>query len=123
MNVSPKQIIGLTEHVGVRSTAKKRGKRVLARIDTGAVMSSIDVSLAASLGLGPIKRMKKVKNANGVTERAVVDCVFVIKGHEQVTEVTLADRKHLKYRILIGQNILQKTDLIINPRKQARKKT
>lgn len=110
-------IIGLVEKVTIIGNEGKY-KSVAARIDTGAVISSVDAKLAAEMSLGPIMKTKKVKNANGVAVRPIVKCKFKIKGEEYITEVTIADRKRLKYRILIGQNLLKKTKLYINPRKK-----
>jgi len=120
MRLPPSKYIGFVENLILKGDKKQ--KKVLSRIDSGAVISSIDTKLAAELGLGPIIRTKKVKNANGMTQRPVMNCKFVIKGKEYETEVTIADRKHLTYRVLIGQNLLKKTDLYINPRKSIPKK-
>ena len=116
MEISNSKFIGLVERVTV--VGKTKSKTVLARIDTGAVISSIDIKLAAELGLGPVLRTKKVKNANGIVERPLVKCKFKLKNENYNSEVTLADRKILKYSVLIGQNILKKTKLYINPRKK-----
>jgi hypothetical protein len=115
MELKKNNIIGLTEKVIIIG---KRGnsKTIVARIDTGAVISSLDVNLAKELDLGPILKTKKVKSANGVTERPIVKCWFSIKNNKYLTPVTLADRKNLKYKALIGQNLLKKTKLYINPR-------
>ena len=116
MEISKSKFIGLLEKVTIID--KKKSKTVLARIDTGAVISSIDIRLAAELGLGPVTKTKKVKNANGIVERPVINCNFILKKEKYSSEVTLADRKILKYSVLIGQNILKKTKLYINPRKK-----
>ena len=116
MAIEKNNTIGLTERITLLGNNNKE-KALIARIDTGAVISSIDMKLAAELELGPVKKTKRVKNANGVSERPVVSCGFVINDKEYTMDVTLADRKHLKYRVLIGQNILKKTNLYINPRK------
>lgn len=115
MTIKKKDMIGLTERITLVGNSGKT-KTLIARIDTGAVISSLDLKLAAELELGPVKKTKKVKNANGITERPVVDCTFVLNDKSYKMDVTLADRKHLKYRVLIGQNILKKTKLYINPR-------
>jgi len=115
MKIDKKDIIGLSERITVLSSKKQ--KTLLARIDTGAIISSVDAKLALELGLGPIKKTRRVKNANGIRTRPVVKCSFKIRGKKYTTDVTLADRKNLKFRVLIGQNILKKTKLMIDPRK------
>ncbi len=115
MALTKANTIGLTQKMTVLGN-KNKSKVVVARIDTGAVISSIDLKLAAELGLGPVVRTKKVKNANGMTERPIVYCKFKIKGKTYRAEVTLADRHNLKFRALIGQNLLKKTNFYINPR-------
>jgi len=116
MDIPRSRMIGFSEKFLIHGEKDNKDKEVLCRIDTGAVMSSMDIKLAESLGLGPAVRTKKVKNANGITQRPVVRCIFEIKGKKYKVDVTLADRRHLKYRVLIGQNLLIKTNLYINPR-------
>jgi hypothetical protein len=106
-----KTVIGLVEPVTVTGPSGKK-KEVLARIDSGATKSSIDVKLAAELSLGPILKAKIVKSATGKSIRAVVQAKIVVADHEFTTEFTIADRTEMKYGVLIGQNILSKGFLI-----------
>jgi hypothetical protein len=121
MELSKSEIIGLSEKV--KLIGKDKSKVVLARIDTGAKISSIDYRIAAELKLGPVTKTKKVKNANGITERPVVKCCFELKGEKYKTDVTLANRDILQFSVLIGQNLLKKTKLYINPRKKTSTKS
>ncbi len=104
-----KTLIGLTEEVRIIG---ERSKRVVARIDTGATRSSIDVGLAHELGLGPEVRTVKIKSATGSSVRGVVKAKIIIAGRKIKASFTLADRKHMKYRVLVGQNILKRGFLI-----------
>ena len=108
-----KTIIGLTEKVIVIG---KKKRKLTARIDTGATISSIDAKLAAGLSLGPIVRTKMVKSAHGSRSRPVVIVKIKIKNKTLESEFTIADRKHMKYAVLIGQNIL-KEGFLIDPTK------
>lgn len=110
MNTKDKTIIGLTEKVLIKGP--KGNKHVTARIDTGATKSSIDSKLAKRLGFGPVERTIRVKSADGSSIRPVVK--IRIKIHKRVLNVrfTLADRTHMKYKVLIGQNILSRRFLI-----------
>lgn len=105
-----KTIIGLIEPVIV--VGAKSQKEVLARIDTGATKSSIDIKLAAELSLGPILKTKMVRSATGSGLRPVVQAKIILAGKEIKREFTLADRGNLKYRVLIGQNVLNEGFLI-----------
>lgn len=112
-----KTVIGLTEPVIVVGP-KGDKKEVIARIDTGATKSSIDVKLAADLSLGPITKAKLIRSASGAGLRAVVDAKILLADKELKTEFTLADRSHMKFPVLIGQNIL-KDGFLIDPSKEA----
>jgi hypothetical protein len=105
-----KIIIGLTEHVKLNGTDDN--EELIARIDTGATKSSIDLTLASKLKLGPIIKSKMVKSAHGNRLRPVVEAEIEIKGKKILSEFTLADRDHMKYKILVGQNILKEGFLI-----------
>ena len=107
-------LIGLAEKVSVEFA---RGiKTVAAKIDTGATKSSIDTNLAAELKLGPVIKSKIVKSAHGSKLRPIIEATIHLAGKKIKSEFTLADRAHMKYRILIGQNIL-KDGFLIDPRK------
>jgi hypothetical protein len=106
-----KTVIGLVEPVIVTGPTGKK-KEVLARIDSGATKSSVDVKLAAELSLGPILKAKMVKSATGKSLRAIVQANIVVADKEFKTEFTIADRAEMRYSVLIGQNILSKGFLI-----------
>ena len=87
-----------------------------AKIDTGADVSSIDIGLAAKLQLGPIVQRSRIKSAHGRTRRPVISVDFIMAGKKVTGLFNLSDRHRLKYKILIGKNIL-KEDFIIDPLK------
>ncbi len=105
-------VVGLVEQVIVGS--KSASKTVKARIDTGATKSSIDLGLAAELRLGPIIEKKMIKSAHGSTVRPVVKAHLTIKGMELEDEFNLAERGHMTYPVLIGQNILKKGKFVVD---------
>jgi len=109
-----KLVIGLAEKVSVHNSIGK--KSVIAKIDTGATKSSIDTSLAAELKLGPVIKSKLVKSAHGSKLRPIIEATIELAGKKIKSEFTLADRAHMKYRVLIGQNIL-KDGFLIDPTK------
>ena len=112
--VNGKVVIGLAEKVKIRYD--KGFKTVIAKIDTGATKSSIDTNLAAELRLGPVIKSKLIKSAHGSKLRPIIESTIELAGKRITSEFTLADRTHMKYRILIGQNIL-KDGFLIDPTK------
>ncbi|MBI2656599.1 ATP-dependent zinc protease [Candidatus Woesearchaeota archaeon] len=109
-----KVVIGLVEKASIRYSGGN--KKVIAKIDTGATKSSIDTSLAAELKLGPVIKSKLIKSAHGSKLRPIIEATIELAGKIIKSEFTLADRAHMKYRILIGQNIL-KDGFLIDPTK------
>ena len=109
-----KVVIGLAEKVNIYCDGGR--KNVIAKIDTGATKSSIDTNLAAELRLGPVIKSKLVKSAHGSKLRPIIEAEIELAGKKIKSEFTLADRAHMKYRILIGQNIL-KDGFLIDPTK------
>lgn len=101
-----KIVLGAAEEVTIESDSGE-SKKVIARIDTGALLNSIDVRLAGELRLGPIVREKKVKSASGRTVRPVITAWLTLKGKRFHTEFTIIDRSQMKYPVLIGRNILK----------------
>ena len=103
-------IIGMIEEIEV--TNDDDSERLQARIDTGATKSSIDYKLASQLKLGPVIESRLVKSAHGNKLRPVIEATITMRGKEVTEKFTLADREHMKYKVLIGQNILRKGFLI-----------
>ncbi len=110
-------IVGAKEHVTLLCNGKQR--TVVARIDTGATKSSVDKQLAKELGLGPVLRYKIIRSATGTTKRPIILARIRIAGRTFKAYFTLADRKHMKYSVLIGRNIL-KRGFLIDPNKKLR---
>lgn len=107
-------IVGLTERITVFGNSHKE---VIARVDTGATKSSIDSNLAKELSLGPILESKLVKTAHGNKLRPVIRAKVRIQDKIFEMKFTLSDRHHMKYPVLIGQNILKK-GFLIDPSKK-----
>ena len=105
-----KTVIGLTEKVLIN------GQEVEAKIDTGATTSSIDAKLASKLKLGPIVRTSTVRSSHGKRVRIVVEADLQIKDRKIKTHFNITPRKEMKYKVLIGINIL-KNNFLIDPSK------
>ena len=108
-------IIGLVEPITLFGVGGRR-LTTYAKVDTGATKSSIDSRLAAELRLGPVLKSKMVKSASGTRVRPVIKVGVILKGKEFATQFTIADRQDMKYKVLIGLNIL-KNHFIIDPKK------
>jgi len=110
-----KRVVGLIEEIDVIGPKKK--KKVIAKIDTGATKSSVDTRLAAELGLGPVTQTKMVRSAYGSRLRPIVEAKIRLAGKILKTKLTIADRSHMKYQMLVGQNALD-NGFLIDPSKK-----
>ncbi len=108
-------VVGFVEDITIFGNSNKK-KKVKARIDTGAVKSAIDARLAAELHLGPIIRRKLVISTHGRTLRPIMEAEIKIGKERKKAEFTIADRSHMKFKVLVGQNIL-KDGFLIDPSK------
>ena len=115
LNIKNKTVLGFYEYVKIGD------KKVLARIDSGAVHSSIDLSFATSLDLGPVIGSKVVRNVHGSNERPIVEMNMILCKRDIKTKFTLQSRKTMNFKVLIGQNVLKK-GFIIDPNKTILKK-
>ncbi|MFC6732957.1 RimK family alpha-L-glutamate ligase [Haladaptatus sp. DYSN1] len=102
-----RQIIGYTNEVTVYGTSG--AKTVTAKSDTGATRTSIDISLAAEIGAGPITDRTRIvsgSNKKGKT-RPVVDVTIEIGGRTHTLMASVEDRSHMTYPVIIGRDILK----------------
>ena len=91
--------------------ANRRGRKVevQAKIDTGATRSSIDQILAQELGLlekDNILWGRIVKSSLGRERRPVIHLSFWLKDKKIVTTASVANRKNLSKRFIIGRQDL-----------------
>lgn len=119
--MAERTILGLTEEVVIIGSEGKQEK-VTARIDTGATSSSIDYHLGTKLAIGPITKTRVVKSASGTRKRPIVLVTIKMNNLIIEEEFTLADRSHMTYPVLIGQNILRKENFLVDPQKNLHKK-
>jgi hypothetical protein len=105
-----KKIVGLT--ADIKLLGSKGSKTVVGRVDTGAEKSSVDLKLAAEVGLGTLVKTTIIKSAHGSTHRPVIRGKIIFAGKKMNAYFTVADRGHMKYRVLVGQNILKRGFLI-----------
>ncbi|MBS3175629.1 ATP-dependent zinc protease [Candidatus Woesearchaeota archaeon] len=108
-------IVGLTEEVTIFGKDKDghpTKKTCMARIDTGATRSSLDEDVAKSISIYPSGFKAEVKSASGHTLRHVAKVKLLLHGREFIIDITLIAREHMKYKCLIGRDILKKGFLI-----------
>lgn len=90
-------------------TAEGKKKKVLAKIDTGAWSSAIDKKFAKEIGIYTRSKVlwhKRKLSALGEENRAVIPVTLYLAGRRIKTNMTVADRKLLRYQILIGRTDL-----------------
>lgn len=103
--------LGLTAPVFIN------GKKIIARVDTGAKYSSICKSLADELKLGEQVREVIIRSSNGVQKRPLVETEIQINGLKKKTHMTITDRSRMSFKLLIGTDLL-KQGFIIDPEKK-----
>jgi hypothetical protein len=110
-------VIGPIEYVKV--IGHNGEARVKGKIDTGATRTSVDVWLAANIGLGPTVDVAKVKSAlDEVRSRPLVRGIVEIAGEEFALAVSVDDRSDMRYPVLIGMDILRLGRFLIDPTKK-----
>jgi alpha-L-glutamate ligase-like protein len=101
-------------------SSKKKGKFVMARIDTGAMRTSIDRELAEELGLLDEnnilwKRKYAYRSSHGRQVRPVIGLTMRVAGRKIKTSASVANRTKMTTPLLIGRNDLQ--GFLVNPTK------
>ena len=114
--VGDRPTIGYIEEVVVSGTSGSTQAK--AKSDTGATRTSIDTSLAAEIGAGPIKSMTRVRSGSVKSGKArpVVDLVIGIGGTQHTVTASVEDRSHMDYPLLLGRDILQHYQVDVNRR-------
>jgi len=107
--VSPGEVvtIGFTEQVVVSGTTGTR--TVVAKSDSGASRTSIDLRLAADIGAGPIHTVSRVRSGSSreARSRPVVDLVVGIGGAQYTVAANIEDRTHMRHPLLLGRDVLK----------------
>ena len=117
-----RKVVGPIEYVKV--IGHNGEARVKGKIDTGATRTSVDVWLAANIGLGPTVSVARVKSAlvDEVRSRPLVRAIVEIEGEKFALPVSVDDRSDMRYPVLIGMDILKLGHFLIDPSKKIPKK-
>ena len=103
------KIVEVLETVKIRAGKGKRHE-LLAKIDTGALRSSIDEDFAKSLGLLSPENILFYRHYRSASarkhERPVIALTFYLKGRKIKTAVNVTNRAHLNTPMLIGRRDL-----------------
>ena len=108
-----KKVIGLT--VPVKIYGKNKELVVKAKVDTGASTSSIDESILRELGYTKIIGSKIVRNAHGASVRLLTVLDIEVAGKRIHARFNIFDRQSLRYKVLLGVNVLKRLDCLIDP--------
>lgn len=80
---------------------------VLAKIDTGADKTSIDLNLARRLGLmTELLGIKRINSSNGSNYRPIVRARFKVGNRYFNKKVTITKRINLNVPMIIGKDVL-----------------
>jgi hypothetical protein len=102
-------VLGLLEKVKISS------RTIKAKIDTGADRSSIDRELAKKLKLGPIVDVQGVRSSHGRSVRPIIFTRVQLNGKFLKVKFNVTDRKRMRYKVLIGNNILKLGGFLVDP--------
>lgn len=110
--------LGPVEQVTLYAYGGKKHKVVPARIDTGALRTSVDHELARELGLlseGNIlwRRRYAYRSAQGRQARPVVGLTMKLAGRKLKTSASVANRSKMSTPVLVGRNDLE--GFLVNP--------
>ncbi len=117
-----RHIIGPIEYVTL--VGNHGEARVKAKIDTGATRTSVDLWLAARIGLGPTVDVARVKSAmtDEPKRRPVVRGIIRVGGYEFKLPVSIEDRSDMTYPILVGMDVLKSGRFLIDPTKRTKQR-
>ena len=95
------RMLGVIEKITIYGELKR--KTILAKIDTGAYRTSIDIDLVHELGLDLHDKLVNVRSGSGRQKRHTAHIRFKLNGREIKTVATYTARSHLRFPIIIGR--------------------
>jgi len=109
-----KSVVGAVEEV-IFLGRKGKKEKVLAKVDTGAYMTSLDYRVAEKLGLSKLKGRRKALSSLGEEWRDIYEMEMIMAKKKIKTNVSVADRKGLTYLAIIGRKDL--SGFLVDPNK------
>ncbi|MFB6360625.1 MAG: RimK/LysX family protein, partial [Halobacteriales archaeon] len=109
-------VLGYTSRVKISGADAMES--AVAKADTGAKRTSIDMELAGRIGAGPIIGTTEVRSGISVdTEiRSLVEIEIAVNGAWQSVTANITDRRRMNYPVLLGRDVLQDYTLDISER-------
>lgn len=105
-DISGKPVIGHEETVEIITPENER-RKILAKMDTSASLSSIDIELAKNLKLDKLDKTVSVETKNGIQKRPLAKLAFNLEGIRVETEAKLFDKEDSGYSLIIGKKDLK----------------
>ncbi len=101
------ETVGYTEHVAV--SGGQHIEYAVAKSDTGARRTSIDIEVAAAIRAGPIVDTTRVKSGtrNGHKKRPLVELDLKLRDQWHTTRASIDDRSQMTYPVLLGRDVLR----------------
>lgn len=101
------ETIGYTERVVV--SADRGTTDVIAKSDTGARRTSIDLDVAATVGAGPVVDTTQVRSGSRTErrKRALVEIDVRVGGRWHTVTASIENRSHMRYPVLLGRDVLE----------------
>jgi RimK family alpha-L-glutamate ligase len=98
--------VGYTERVTVSGTDGM--ETLVAKADTGAKRTSLDTTVAAAIGAGPITGTTQVRSGTSPSSqtRPLVEIAVRLGMHWQSVTASVDDRNHMSYPVLLGRDLL-----------------
>jgi len=108
-------VLGIEEHIVIFDQEGSQHS-LLAKVDTGAYRTTIDEGVAKRIGIDkPIIIHKGVRGALGTQTRPVIGLTMILRNKNIKTEVSMVDRSHMKYDMILGRRDLK--GFLVNPGK------
>ncbi len=107
-------VLGYTNRV--RIAGRDGATEAVAKSDTGAKRTSIDVALAGRIGAGPLVGTTEVRSGAGSQPetRPLVDVDLRLNGRWRTVTASLTDRSQMSHSVLLGRDVLEAYTLDIS---------
>ncbi len=108
-----RSVVGYTTEV--RIAGRHGARTVVAKADTGATRTSLDLSLAGTVGAGPILDTAHVKGTRD-SERPIVPVDVRVGEYTHNVHANVRDRSHLDHDVLLGRDVLESYSVRVDRR-------